>query len=103
MTNFVKVTTTDKIPEGKMIKVDVKGINILLAKVKGKIYAIDNVCSHKECSLNEGSLSGSVVTCPCHAAKFDVRTGAGQKDTPWGPGQESFEVKVEGKNIFVKI
>jgi len=103
MANFVKVATIDKIPEGKMIKAEIKGIEILLAKVKGKIYAIDNVCSHKECSLNEGLLNGSVVTCPCHAAKFDVRTGAGQKDTPWGPWQESFEVKVDGKDVLMKI
>jgi len=102
MANFVKVVTIDKISEGKMIKVGTKEIEILLAKVKGKVYAIDDACSHKECSLNEGSLNGFIVTCPCHAAKFDVRTGAGQKDTPWGSGQESFEVKVEGKDVFVK-
>jgi 3-phenylpropionate/trans-cinnamate dioxygenase ferredoxin subunit len=49
---------------------------ILLAKVDGKIYAIDNACGHLAYPLNEGRLDGHVVTCIWHGARFDVRTGA---------------------------
>lgn len=48
---------------------------ILLAKVDGKIYAIDNACGHLAYPLNEGRLDGHVVTCRWHLARFDVRTG----------------------------
>ena len=48
---------------------------ILLAKVDGKIYAIDNACGHLAYPLNEGRLEGHVVTCMWHFAQFDVRTG----------------------------
>jgi nitrite reductase/ring-hydroxylating ferredoxin subunit len=48
---------------------------ILLAKVDGQIYAIDNACGHLAYPLNEGRLDGHVVTCIWHFARFDVRTG----------------------------
>jgi nitrite reductase/ring-hydroxylating ferredoxin subunit len=103
MAEFVKVATVDKVPEGKKIKVEAKGTEILLSNVDGKIYAIENICSHEQCGLDEGDLEGFVITCSCHGAKYDVRTGNGFKETPWGAGQESFEVKVEGKDVFVKV
>jgi nitrite reductase/ring-hydroxylating ferredoxin subunit len=49
---------------------------LLLAKVDGKVYAIDNACGHLAYPLNAGRLDGHVVTCPWHFARFDVRTGA---------------------------
>ncbi len=103
MSEFVKVTTIDRIPVGKKIKIEVKNNEIMLSNVDGKIYAIENICSHEECGLDEGDLNGFVITCPCHGAKYDVRNGNGFKETPWGSGQESFEVKVEGNDVFVKI
>lgn len=103
MVEFVKVTTTDKIPQGKKIKVEAGGYEILLMNVSGKIYAIDNICSHEQCGLDEGDLEGFTITCPCHGAKYDARNGNGFKETPWGPDQDSFEVKIEGKDVFVKV
>jgi nitrite reductase/ring-hydroxylating ferredoxin subunit len=103
MSEFVKTTTIDKIRVSEKIKVEVKNNEIMLANVDGKIYAIENICSHEQCGLNEGDLNGFVITCPCHGAKYDVRNGNGFKETPWGSGQESFEVKVEGNDVFVKI
>jgi len=103
MGKFVKAATSDKIPKGRKIRVAVKNKEIMLSNVDGKIYAIDNICSHEECGLDEGDLEGFIITCPCHGAKYDVRNGDSMKETPWGSGQESFEVKVEGNDVFVKI
>ncbi|HLC39852.1 MAG TPA: Rieske 2Fe-2S domain-containing protein [archaeon] len=103
MADFVKVATTDKISEGRKMKVDVNGIEIMLTNVSGKIYALEDVCSHEQCSISDGDLEGFVITCPCHGAKYDVRNGNGFKETPWGLGQETFEVKIEGKDVFVKV
>ena len=103
MSEFVKVATTDKSPEGRKLKVDVKGTEIMLANIGGKIYALEDVCSHEQCSISDGDLEGFVITCPCHGAKYDVRNGNGFKETPWGTGQQIFEVKVEGKDVLVKV
>jgi len=53
MAEFIKVTTVDKVPKGKKVKVEAKGVEIMLTNVDGKIYAIENICSHEECGLDE--------------------------------------------------
>lgn len=65
----------DEIPEGGLAAAKSGEKEILLAKVEGKIYALDNACGHLAYPLNEGRLDGHVVTCIWHYARFDVRTG----------------------------
>jgi nitrite reductase/ring-hydroxylating ferredoxin subunit len=64
------------IPEGGMTVTRSGATEILLAKVQGQIFAIDNACGHSGYPLNQGKLDGYVVTCRWHDAKFDVRSGA---------------------------
>jgi nitrite reductase/ring-hydroxylating ferredoxin subunit len=70
-----RVTTAD-ITEGAMTTTKAGNREILLAKVAGQIYAIDNACGHSGYPLDRGRLSGHVVTCRWHDAQFDLRTGA---------------------------
>ena len=67
---------SEDIPEGGMTTTKVGTREILLAKVDGKIYAIDNACGHSSYPLHKGTLDGYVVTCRWHEAEFDVRSGA---------------------------
>jgi nitrite reductase/ring-hydroxylating ferredoxin subunit len=54
----------------------VRGTRIAVANVGGTYYAFDDTCTHEQCSLAEGDLAGTTVTCMCHGAEFDVRTGS---------------------------
>ena len=51
------------------------------ASIGGRLRAFDDACTHRGCSLAEGSLAGPTVTCRCHKGRFDLRTG----DTVEGP------------------
>src|SRR2546429_2602277 len=66
----------DELGDGTLTATKVGDKEILLAKVDGEIYAIDNACGHLAYPLNEGRLEGHVVTFIWHFARFDVRTGA---------------------------
>ncbi len=70
-----EVIKLSEIPVGKMKAVKALNDDILLSNVGGKIYATSNRCGHQNAPLAKGSLEGNVVTCPLHAAKFDVTTG----------------------------
>lgn len=76
MARLVKVAETNDLMDGsgKVVKVD--GRSIAIFRVKEQYYALANACIHRGGPLGEGSLSGSMVTCPWHGWKFDVRTGA---------------------------
>jgi 3-phenylpropionate/trans-cinnamate dioxygenase ferredoxin subunit len=59
------------------IKLAATGENpIAVANVGGTLYGFDDRCTHRQCSLAQGSLEGQVVTCPCHGSQFDVTSGA---------------------------
>jgi nitrite reductase/ring-hydroxylating ferredoxin subunit len=64
------------IPPGGLVVAAVRGTRIAIANVGGTYYAFDDTCTHEQCSLAEGDLAGTTVTCMCHGAEFDVRTGA---------------------------
>ncbi len=102
MADFVKVATVDQIPKGAMLKADKNGKKILVANVGGKFYAMDRICGHKGGPLDEGELDGSVVACPWHGSKFDVKGGK-LKQGPATKDQASYEVEVRGKDILVKL
>jgi nitrite reductase/ring-hydroxylating ferredoxin subunit len=74
---------------------------VAVANAAGTFYAFDDTCTHKRCSLAEGDLDGTVVTCICHGSQFDVTTGAvrqGPAETPVG----SYPVRVEGSDLQVR-
>lgn len=71
------VAKTVDIKPGELIRRDVQGLRIAIANADGHFFAIDDTCTHEQCSLaDEGTLEGTVVTCGCHGAQFDVTTGA---------------------------
>ncbi|MCO6427702.1 MAG: Rieske 2Fe-2S domain-containing protein [Nitrosomonas communis] len=61
--------------EGQPKRVELEGKGILVAMVGGNFYAIGDKCTHRGCSLSDGTLEGTIVTCPCHGSKFDIANG----------------------------
>jgi nitrite reductase/ring-hydroxylating ferredoxin subunit len=49
---------------------------VAVANVNGTLFAFEDLCPHRQCSLSEGRLEGTVIYCPCHGSQFDVTTGA---------------------------
>jgi 3-phenylpropionate/trans-cinnamate dioxygenase ferredoxin component len=51
---------------------------VSLARVEGRVYAFDDLCtcSGEPCPLSGGLLSGTTVMCQCHGSRFDIGTGA---------------------------
>jgi nitrite reductase/ring-hydroxylating ferredoxin subunit len=70
--------------------------------VDGTLHVFGDTCTHLQCSLAQGDLDGTVVTCPCHRSQFDVTTGAVVR----GPAQEpvrSYAALVENGALRVEI
>ncbi len=99
--DFVRVASTGEIPEGKMKKVIVGSQQVLVANVKGKYYAIGNVCTHLGGPLDKGILEGQEVECPLHRSHFDVTNG-GVKRGPATRPEPVYDVKVESGSILVR-
>ena len=99
--DFVRVASTGDISEGKMRKVIVGTQQILVVNVKGKYYAIGNVCTHLGGSLDRGILEGQEVQCPLHGSHFDVTTGQVKRGPATRP-EPVYDVRVEAGSILVR-
>jgi nitrite reductase (NADH) small subunit len=51
---------------------------ILLARLDGRLHALDTLCPHEGGRFGEGPLWDGCVVCPLHLYRFDPRTGAAQ-------------------------
>jgi nitrite reductase/ring-hydroxylating ferredoxin subunit len=95
---FQKVANKDDLKEGDMLKVEANGKQIVLSMVEGKVYAIDEICTHEGGPLDEGELNGYDLKCPWHYALFDVRNGIVSDATVWATNLNSYTVKVDETN-----
>ena len=102
MANWVKVGTTDEIPEGTGKYFDVDGEPVAIFHADGNFYATCDVCTHEEASLSEGDLEGEIVECPLHGARFNVRTGE-VKSLPAVVKVKTYPVRVVGDTIEVEV
>ena len=75
MGTFYEVGEAARLPQGSMQEVMVEGKAILIARVGDRYYAADNRCPHLGGSLAQGTLDGTVVTCPRHGSQFDLSDG----------------------------
>ncbi len=80
----------------------IDGHQIALCKVAERIYAIDNICTHEFACLSDGYMEGDEVECPLHQARFHIPTGKALS-APAEEDLRTYEVKVEGDDIFVAV
>ena len=98
---LVRVGSDPDIPAGEMLVVEVGGANVNVSNANGHLYAIDDTCTHMGCSLANGDLDGTTVTCACHGSQFDVATGTVLR----GPAQRpvrSRAVQIEGGDLLIE-
>ena len=87
---------------GQMRIVEAGGQRIALCNVGGTFYAIQDLCTHDDGPLGEGTLRGDVVECPRHGARFDVRTGAAVRMPAIVP-VKTYPVRVDGADVVVEV
>jgi 3-phenylpropionate/trans-cinnamate dioxygenase ferredoxin subunit len=87
----VGVGDLSDLPDGDMRACRADGVDVVVCRVAGALYALEDLCSHADTTLSDGLLSGYVITCPLHGAQFDVRDGSHLGPPAW-TGVASFPV-----------
>jgi nitrite reductase/ring-hydroxylating ferredoxin subunit len=96
------VTAIDELGDRDLAAFDVASNRIAIARVGGAFYAFGDTCTHQGCSLADGELDGTTVTCPCHGSQLNVTTG----DVLHGPAREpvwSYSVRQENGALRVEV
>ena len=87
--------------EGEMKSVDVDGVDILIARRGGRVYALSNTCVHRKGSLADGELVGDCVKCPLHGSVFQLSDGSVEQGPAAYP-QPVLETRVNNGSIEVR-
>ena len=98
---LVRIGKATDVADGQMRVFDVAGTKVNVSNADGHPYAFDDTCTHVGCSLANGELEGTTVTCACHGSQFDVTSGAVLR----GPAQRavrSRRVQVEGQELLAE-
>jgi nitrite reductase/ring-hydroxylating ferredoxin subunit/uncharacterized membrane protein len=88
--------------DGEPTRVVVADTPVLLLRDGGEIFAIHDRCSHRGCSLSEGSVEGDEIVCGCHGSRFSRRDGAVLQGPATSP-QPAFEVRVRDERVEVRL
>jgi nitrite reductase/ring-hydroxylating ferredoxin subunit len=99
---LVTVGRPEDVPPGEMRAYQVGGDDVCVAHVDGSFYAFGDTCTHAGCSLAEGDLEETTVTCVCHGSQFDVTTG----EVLGGPAVEpepTYQVVVEDGELRIGL
>jgi Fe-S cluster biogenesis protein NfuA/nitrite reductase/ring-hydroxylating ferredoxin subunit len=67
---------------GEKQGIHVDGVPMLICSTGGTLYAYRNVCAACGASLEEGSLRGSLLTCPSCGGSYDVRVAGRSNERP---------------------
>lgn len=81
---------------------DAPGGSVVILRVGEQLHAIRDECPHNGASLADGTLDGTIITCPRHGSQFDVTTGARER----GPSDfaiRTYRIIADGDAVFVEI
>ena len=95
----IRAGTIDELRDGACRVVTGGGHTIAVVYHDGKVYAVDNRCPHMGFPLDRGSVSGGILTCHWHHARFDLSSGG--TFNPFADDVRSFPVSVIDGEVWV--
>jgi 3-phenylpropionate/trans-cinnamate dioxygenase ferredoxin component len=106
---FVKLCGTSEVSEeGIPYRFEINDKPLVVTKLSNRYFVAGSICTHEEADLSLGILTGEILTCPLHQAKFDITTGK-VLGGPNGEGPETvpplktYPSKVQDGDLLVDI
>jgi 3-phenylpropionate/trans-cinnamate dioxygenase ferredoxin subunit len=100
---WVDACAADDIDEEDVIRFDRDGRTYAIYRTDDdRYFATDGLCTHEKVHLADGLVMGTIIECPKHNGRFDIRTGAA-KGAPVCVDLKTYPAKVEGGRVFLKL
>ncbi|GGR88537.1 hypothetical protein GCM10010169_35980 [Micromonospora fulviviridis] len=95
---WVPVAELSELARRKKKQVVVGDTPIALFLVNGRVFALHDVCVHKQRSLSKGTVLHGRIICPGHQWSFDPATGEAADQVECQP---TYDVRVENDKVYV--
>ena len=87
--------------ESEPVLIERAGVEILLVRQGGSLYALLDRCAHQGGPLHEGKLEDGCVICPWHSSRYRLSDGAALSG-PTAHPQPAFQVRVSDGTVEVR-
>jgi len=85
----------------KIKLIEVGKNKIAVARLQGELFAFNGLCPHVAGPMHRAEIEGTVVTCPFHAWRFDLKQG-GREIHNYRP-LSVYELKVDEGEVHVRL
>ena len=99
--DYEEVLPVADVQEGKLYRVTVAGVPVVLLRQGEQFSAISATCPHAGGPLDEGTLTGDIVECPWHGSRFCMRDGR-VLTGPAVVNAPRYDVRVENGQVALK-
>jgi len=96
--DWLAVAQLSELARRKRAQVDVNGEPVALFLVGSDVFALADICIHKQRSLSKGVLLNGCIVCPGHQWEFDPATGYEATQDRYQP---SYDVRIEDGTVYV--
>ena len=93
----------DDIAEGGQVVVEVGELSILVVRLDGEFFAVENRCGHVSSPLAGGRIRRGRIACPLHGAVYDLRTGASFAGGFAPSGLRTFATRLDAGEVSVAV
>ena len=103
MGEWIEACAADDIDEEDVIRFDHAGRTFAIYRTEDdRYFATDGLCTHEQVHLSGGLLMGTIIECPKHNGRFEIRTGAA-KGAPVCVDLKTYPVKVEDGKVLLQL
>jgi nitrite reductase (NADH) small subunit len=96
--DWFEVGAVEDVRRARKRVVDVGGTPVVLFWHDGQVYALQNICIHKQRELVKGVILKDRIICPGHQWAFNLETGYEEKMCRYQP---TFDVRIEDGVVYV--
>ena len=99
---WVEACAQDDVEPEDVIRFDHAGRTFAIYRTEDDAwYATDGLCTHEQVHLSGGLVMGTIIECPKHNGRFDIRTGQA-KGAPACINLRTYPVRVEGGRVLIQ-
>lgn len=101
-TPWIEACAEDDVEPEDVIRFDHAGRTFAIYRTEDDAwYATDGLCTHEQVHLSGGLVMGTIIECPKHNGRFDIRTGQA-KGAPACINLRTYPVRVEAGRVLIQ-
>lgn len=96
---YIEACALDEIPQLMPKKITLNARRLLLCRDETGVFAVDEICPHKQRSMQFGLVFQGTITCPHHQYVFELDNGRCRRRRC--PPLETYPVVVLDERVFI--